>query len=157
MLLSNPRLTSWATVMSPLRGSSNGHLNRRRSIFTLFSFQCCAQRLNSERRRVLLARRQPAERAYDLLPRQTLSLFHRHSFDHLGEHRAAGERRGAAVGEESRGLDAPVSQSQTEAQPITADGIGLLGDGCSIRQLADAARVGKMVFESFGVRQGQVS
>ena len=102
----------------------------------------CAQCFDGESRRVLFARGQPAERAYELLPCQSHGLFDGHPFYHLREYGATGERRGAAVGEKSRGLYASFAQAHGEAQPVTTDGIGLLCDGRRVRQFAHAARVG---------------
>lgn len=98
---------------------------------------------------MLLAGGQAAEGAHDLLTRQAGGLFQRHAFQHFDERRAAGQRRRAPVGEETRGLYPFVAQAQSEAQSITADRVGSLGRCVCVRQFSGMTRVGQVVFESF--------
>ena len=98
---------------------------------------------------MVFARRQPAKRVRDFLPRQ----FHRvcdvHSFDHFCEHGTAGECWRAAVSEKARGFDATITNAQTQPQTIAADWVRLLRRGVRLREFAGIARMRQMIFESF--------
>ena len=61
---------------------------------------------------MLLARGQSVERTSDLLPCNPQGVFNQHSFYHQRQHRAAGERRRAAISQKPRGFDSPIAQTQ---------------------------------------------
>ncbi len=104
-----------------------------------------------------LARGQTADRARDVLPRDLRRLLARHSFEHLSQSRAAGQRRRATVSQKPRLFDNLPAQSQREAQAVAAHRIALFRDDISVRQFTCVTRVGDMIFESFGVRQKEFS
>lgn len=106
---------------------------------------------------MLLARGQPVEGAHDVCARQARGVLNQHPFQHLCERGAAGERRRASVSEKSRGFYPSITQAQTEAQAVSADRVGSLGESVGVRQFACAARVRDVVFEDFRVRQDWVS
>ena len=78
-----------------------------------------------QRRRVVFVRGQTAERVRNFLSRQLHRIFDLHSFDHLSEHRTAGQRRRATVGEEARSFDATIAKPQAQTQTIAADWVCL--------------------------------
>ncbi len=78
---------------------------------------------------MLLPRRQPSDRGDDFLARQFQSVFNRHPFQHLCERGTTDKRRRTAISEESHGLYAAVTNSQTEPQTIAAHWIRLFSYG----------------------------
>ena len=97
----------------------------------------------------MFARRQTTERVGDFLPRQLHRICDFHSFDHFREHRTAGERRRATVGEKARGFDATIAKAQTQTQTIAADWVCLFRDRVRVREFAGIARIREMIFEGF--------
>lgn len=104
------------------------------------------KRLDGEGGGVAFARGQAAERGGDLRAGDVGGLFDGESFEQFGEGGAAGERRGAAVGEEARGLDAPLADAEREPQAVAAGGVDLQGVGVRLGQRAGVAWVRQMLF-----------
>lgn len=110
-----------------------------------------AQRFDGERRRVLFTRGQTLKGAHDVLSFKPRRIGGRQSFNHVGERRAAGERRRATIGEETRGFDVAAAYAQSQTQAVAADGIRAFGDRIGVGELTGVARVREMIGEGGGV------
>jgi len=108
-----------------------------------------AQGLNRQCRGMLFSRRQTTDRFYDLLPRQLQSIFNRHSLQDLSHCGATRQGWRTTVGQESRGLDMAITNSQTETQTIAADGVRLFSDRIGVDKFACVAWLRQMTFEDF--------
>ena len=83
----------------------------------------------------------------DVFTLKARGIFNAYPFQHFYERRTAGERRRTAVGQKRSRLNSSILETQEKREAVAAHWIRLVSVGVSVRQLARAARIGKMVFE----------
>src|ERR1700716_744638 len=98
---------------------------------------------------MLLPRWQATERGNDFFAGQLQSICNSHPFQHLCQRGTAGQRGRTAVSEESRGLDAAITNAQIQAQAISADRICFFSDCVCTWKFARVARMSEVIFEGF--------
>ena len=105
------------------------------------------QRLDGQCCRVMFSRRQAADRCDNLISRQLIRIFQRHSFQHPSQRGAANQCWWASIRQKSRGFNAPIANPQTQPHAITADGISCFGNCVCVGQFAGIARMRQVFLE----------
>ena len=117
------------------------------------------QALDRQHGAVRLDRRQPAQLVRGLLPGDLLGLVQGLAFGHLGDYRAGGDVRGAAVGFELDVFDdlGLVVHLDVYRHHVPAGGAALGGLAVRVLHLAYVARVPEMLQHRVVVREGHVT